>query len=113
MHDTRLGNCPVCGGIMEDCFASRVSPLSYENAAAVQRCVHRSHDLANRGVGHFRRVIDGLRFLLPTKAEYFLSYRCQKCMLYIVDYGRVLGSAEAKTIARSIAPKTQSSEGKL
>jgi hypothetical protein len=98
---------------MEDCFASRTSPLSYEDAVAVQRCVHRSHDLANKGLGHVGKVIDGLRVLLPWKAEYFLSYRCQKCMLHIVDYGRVLGSAEAKTIARDIAAKTQSREGTL
>ena len=106
-HDARLTNCPLCGGTMEYCFANGVSPLSYEDAAAMRRSFHISQDLANRGRGRLGKFIDGLRTVLPWKVEYFLSYRCQSCSLYIVDYGTALNLSAAKKTAANISPPMQ------
>ncbi len=106
MHQTKLRTCPVCGGLMELCFANRAAALSYTSAAAIQRWIHKDRDLANQGKGRVGMAIDGLRLFLPSRAAYFLSYRCESCRLYVVDYGRILSSSEAKTIAENLAKES-------
>jgi hypothetical protein len=99
MHETKLRSCPVCGGIMEFCFTNRASSLCYVSAAAVRRWAHYDQDVLNKGRGRFGKAIDGLRLILPSKAKYLLSYRCENCKLYTVDYGRVFSSDEAKAMS--------------
>ena len=45
----------------------------------------------------------GMRKFLPSRAEYYRSYLCRSCSLYVVDYGTVLVSKEAKALAPSMA----------
>jgi hypothetical protein len=37
---------------------------------------------------------------LPSKAEYYLSYLCRSCQLYLIDYSATFNHAQAKELAR-------------
>ena len=57
---------------MEFCFTNRASSICYVSAAAVRRPVHVDPDILNKGQGRFGRAIDGLRLILPSKAQFLL-----------------------------------------
>jgi hypothetical protein len=40
--------------------------------------------------------------LLPSKAEYFRSYLCRSCELYLIDFGTTLDRGQAEQVARSL-----------
>jgi hypothetical protein len=44
----------------------------------------------------------GWRKFLPSKAEYFRSFLCRSCKLYVVDYSKSLSRPEAEQAAHAI-----------
>ena len=93
--NTPFQTCPRCGAPTERGFCHRVNGLSFVAPAKLANFVSIDEDLAKAG----------LRKLLPSKAEYYRSYLCRPCNLYVVDYGTSLGSAEAKELAASMVRK--------
>lgn len=94
-NSTSLEICPHCKALMEQGFCHRATGLSFVAPSKLAKFVSIDEDLAEAG----------LRKLLPSKAEYYRSYLCRPCSLYIVDYGTSLSSAEAKELAVSIVRK--------
>ncbi len=84
-----LNACPICGGQMRRGFCSRSSPLSFVELEKIGALIFRDEDLHRAG----------LRMILPHKARYSPSYLCASCHLYVVDYGVVVTSTEAKAMA--------------
>jgi hypothetical protein len=90
---TPLDICPRCSARTEQGFCHRANGLSFVAPAKLAKFVSVDEDLVKAG---FRR-------LLPSKAEYYRSYLCRACNLYIVDFDVSLGSVAAKELAASIA----------
>ncbi|HWB12792.1 MAG TPA: hypothetical protein VG826_26435 [Pirellulales bacterium] len=102
MYEPKLQRCPRCGGELELGFCHRSAPLSFIDLRSVQRWLHVDSDLARKEGSVIAQVADGLRTLLPSKAEYLPSYLCSSCQLYTVDFGVVCSSDEAKGLAAKL-----------
>lgn len=92
---TVLENCPRCGARTEQGFCHRANGLSFVAPAKLAKFVSIDEDL----------VKAGFRKLLPSKAEYYRSFLCRACSLYVVDFGISFGSAAAKELAASMLEK--------
>ena len=90
---TSLDTCPSCGTATEQGFCHRAIGLSFVAPRKLANLVSIDEDLPKAGYGKF----------LPSKAAYYRSYLCRACSLYVVDYGTLLRSAEAKELAGAIA----------
>jgi hypothetical protein len=105
MYEPKFQQCPRCGGELELGFCHRSAPLSFVDLRSVERWVHIDEDLARKKGSVLAQAADGLRTLLPSKAEYLPSYLCSGCQLYTVDFGVVCSSEEAKSLAaRLLSP---------
>lgn len=93
MSDQPLQNCPRCGAALERGFAHKTLGLSFVAPDKLEQFFSLDEDLAH----------SGLRKLLPSKAEYFRSYLCRTCELYLIDYGTTLDQAQARRLAHSLA----------
>lgn len=92
--NTPIETCPRCQEPTEKGFCHRANGLSFVSAEKLNSFVSIDEDLAKAGL---------LRKFLPSKAEYYCSFLCRKCNLYIVDYGTSFSSVEAKLLANSVA----------
>jgi hypothetical protein len=81
--------CPRCASALEAGFAARSAGLSFIPPEKFRSFAFVDEDLSGAG----------LRRVLPWKAEYFRSYLCQECSLYLVDYSEVLDRPQAQAIA--------------
>ena len=88
--------CPRCGAALQAGFAHRTIGLSFVGPEKLEQFVSLDEDLAQAG----------LRKLLPSRAEYFRSYLCRGCELYVIDFSMVFGHAQAKELARSLAGRS-------
>jgi hypothetical protein len=93
MSEKCLDACPRCDTALEAGFANRASPLSFITPEKFERFAFLDEDLAK----------SGLRNLLPSKAEYFRSYLCRSCELYLIDFGTALDRVEAEQVAQSLS----------
>src|SRR5258707_15311902 len=93
MIEKALESCPRCGAPLEAGFAAKAIGLSFVAPEKLERFAFLDEDLAK----------SGLRKLLPSKAEYFRSYLCRSCELYLIDYRTTLDQTQAKQLARSMA----------
>lgn len=92
MPEQTFENCPRCSGALQAGFAHRAIGLSFVAPEKLQQFVSLDEDLAK----------SGLRKLLPSQAEYYRSYLCRDCELYLIDFSTVLSHAQTKTLARSL-----------
>jgi hypothetical protein len=92
MNDSAFQTCPRCGRPVESGFAHRAIGLSFVAPKKLERFVSLDEDLAE----------SGLRKLLPSPAEYFRSYLCRGCELYLIDFGTLFDHAQARELARSL-----------
>jgi len=77
---------------MEAGFAAKATGLSFVAPDKFQHFMFVDEDLAQAG----------LRKVLPSPAEYFRSYLCRSCQLYIIDYRVCLDRAQANQVAEAI-----------
>jgi hypothetical protein len=87
-----LETCPRCGGALQAGFAHKAIGLSFVSPEKLEKFISIDEDLAH----------SGLRKLLPSKAEYYRSYLCRACELYLIDYSTPTDHAQAKELARSM-----------
>jgi len=76
---------------MQDGFASKAAGLSFVASDKFESAVFVDEDVSGAG----------LKKLFPWKAEYFDSYLCRACELYIIDYSKTLSRAEAEQLLKS------------
>ena len=95
MNTAVLHTCPRCAQPLEPGFAHRAAGLSFVALEKLQRFVFLDEDLAQAG----------LQKMLPSPAEFFRSYLCRSCELYVIDYSQTLNRGEAETEARSLTPR--------
>ncbi len=82
--------CPRCGDALQAGFAHRAIGMSFVAPEKLEQFVSLDEDLAK----------SGLRKLLPSPAEYYRSYLCRGCELYLIDFGTILSHSQAKELAR-------------
>lgn len=93
MDSTGFDSCPRCGGTLEIGFAHRALGLSFVAPEKLEKFVSIDEDLAHAG---FRKF-------LPSKAEYYRSYLCRSCELYLIDFSQGVKRKEAQEMARVMA----------
>ena len=98
MSEKRLEACPRCNTALEAGFAGRTSPLSFITPEKFERFAFLDEDLAR----------SGLRSLIPWKAEYFRSYLCRSCDLYLIDFGTTLDRGQAEQVAQLLNGRGES-----
>lgn len=86
-----LTNCPRCGGTLGSGFATRAAGLSFVSPDKFEHYAFMDEDLTHAG----------LRKFFPGPAEYYRSFICRECELYIVDYSKIYSREEAEGLARS------------
>jgi hypothetical protein len=90
-------SCPRCGEALQAGFAHRAIGLSFVAPEKLSQFVSLDEDLAE----------SGLKKILPSLAEYFRSYLCRSCELYLIDFSTLLSHAQTKKLANSMtAPAT-------
>lgn len=92
MREKALETCPRCGTALQPGFAHKAIGLSFVAPEKLERFISIDEDLAG----------SGLRKLLPSKAEYFRSWLCKSCELYLIDYSTTIDHAQAKLLAHSM-----------
>jgi hypothetical protein len=92
MSENAFKTCARCGTALEPGFAGKAIGLSFVAPEKFERFAFLDEDVAK----------SGLRKFLPWKAEYFRSYLCQSCELYLIDFGTALDRGQAEQIARSL-----------
>ena len=92
MSESVFDSCPRCSATLEAGFAGKNAGLSFVALDKFERFAFIDEDLAK----------SGLRKLLPSKAEYFRSYLCRKCELYLIDFGTTLDRRQAEQVAQSL-----------
>lgn len=97
MPEHAFDHCPRCGEALQAGFAHRAVGLSFVAPEKLEQAVSLDEDLAQAG----------LRKLLPSRAEYFRSYLCRGCELYLIDFGTVFGHAQAQELARHLTGGAQ------
>jgi hypothetical protein len=90
-----LDICPRCGERLEAGFAHKVSGLSFVTPDRLNRFISVGEDLAR--LAWWKKVV-------PSRAEYFRSYLCRSCELYLIDYSTTIGHAQAKELLRPRGP---------
>ena len=84
--------CPKCGAGLDAGFCSRSSGLSFVAPQKLDHGAFLDEDLTGAG----------LRKLLPSKAEFYRSYVCRTCELYVVDFSQFLDREQASELATSM-----------
>ena len=92
MADTTFQMCPRCGKALEAGFAHRAPGLSFVAPEKLQHFIFLDEDVAKSGLGK----------LLPSAAEFFRSYLCRSCELYVIDFSTTLDRTQAKQAAQSM-----------
>lgn len=83
--------CPKCGQQMEQGYFARASGLSYIKPEQFKKFAFRDVDL----------VKAGFRKFLPSKAEFYISYLCNRCNWYSVDFSKSFSRKEVNTLCTS------------
>ena len=91
MATTAFAVCPRCGKAMDAGFAHKAAGLSFVAPEKLDHFIFIDEDLSQAGLHKF----------LPSKAEYFRSFLCRSCKLYVVDYSRSLSRPEAEQLAHA------------
>jgi hypothetical protein len=92
-----LDTCPRCGQQLEAGLAHKLTGLSFVASDKLNRFIFVDEDLALSG-GLKSRLYGRLKKVLPSRAEYFRSYLCRSCELYLIDYSTTIGHAQAKEL---------------
>jgi hypothetical protein len=88
-----MENCPRCGQALQAGFAARSIGLSFVAPERFAHFAFLDEDVAQ----------SGLRKLLAWKAEFFRSYLCRACELYLIDFSTVLDRPTAEKLAASLS----------
>ena len=88
-----LTSCPRCGEEMDDGFAVKAAGLSFVARDKFERFAFLDEDVSGAG----------LKKIFPGKAEYFDSYLCRSCELYVIDFSTTLSRVEAEQLIKSRA----------
>ena len=86
-------SCPRCGEEMQAGFACKASGMSFVAREKFERFAFIDEDVSGAGWSKF----------VPGKAEYFDSYLCRCCELYIIDYSKTLSRVDTEQLIKSRA----------
>jgi len=84
--------CPRCGKEMLDGFAVKTAGLSFVAREKFKSSAFLDEDLSGAGL---------TKYAPGWKAEYFDSYLCRSCDLYIIDFSTTLSRSEAEQLIKS------------
>lgn len=92
MDNDTFSVCPRCGSVLGLGFAARAIGLSFVEPEKFDHWAFIDEDIAKAGV----------RKYLPSRAQYYRSYLCRSCKLYLVDYSTIYSRHEAEDLLRSL-----------
>lgn len=92
MIEKPFQNCPKCNELFENGFLSRTAGLSFASAKNFEQHTFLDEDI----------VQAGLKKILPSKGEWYRSYLCRSCEVYLVDYSVSLDRQEVNELANSL-----------
>lgn len=88
MSQPTFSHCPRCDNVLEDGFAGHAVGLSFISHDKFQKFSFVDEDISNAGWKKF----------LPSAAEFFDSYLCRSCDLYLVDFSKTLSRPEVEQV---------------
>ena len=86
-------HCPRCNNVLEDGFAGKACGLSFVSHDKFQNFAFVDEDISNAGWKKF----------LPSVAEFFDSYLCRSCELYLVDFSKTLSRSQVEQVIQQRA----------
>jgi hypothetical protein len=92
MAETALNLCPKCGRPFQLGFAVRSHAVSFVAPEKLKQFAFVDEDL----------VQSGWRNLFPSKAEYFRSYLCRECKIYLLDFSTKYDRHQANELAQAM-----------
>jgi hypothetical protein len=101
-----LDTCPRCGEQLEAGFAQKQTGVYFVASDKLNRFIFVGEDLA-LSAGLKSRLYGLVKKVLPSRAEYFRSYLCRSCELYLIDYSTTIGHAQAKELLGPRSSDTQ------
>ena len=88
MSEPTVSHCPRCDNVLEDGFAGKAIGLSFVSHDKFQKFVFVDEDISNAGWKKY----------LPSGAEFFDSYLCRSCELYLVDFSKTLSRSQVEQV---------------
>ena len=93
MSQPTFSHCPRCDNVLEDGFAGHAVGLSFISHDKFQNFAFVDEDISNAGWKKF----------LPSVAEFFDSYLCRSCELYLVDFSKTLSRSQVEQVIQQRA----------
>ena len=90
MNSPVFTNCPRCDEKVQDGFASKSSGLSFVAQGKFAKFSFVDEDVSGAGLSKY----------LPWKAEYFDSYLCRGCGLYVIDFSKTLSRSDVEDLIK-------------
>jgi len=83
-------NCPKCSQELTRGFTSRGNSLPFAESTKIEKFFHGEEELSGAE----------WRTFLPHRAEYYQSFLCRDCEVYIVDYSTTYSKEAARDVYR-------------
>jgi len=93
MNEISFESCPRCETKFEPGFFARTTGLSFAEPGKFENFGFVDEDVSGVGV---------LRKMLPSKGEWYRSYLCRSCKLYLVDYSQSFDREQVNEIAQTL-----------
>jgi hypothetical protein len=90
MNENAFDSCPKCSQELTRGFTSRGNSLPFAESTKIGKFFHGEEELSGAG----------WRTFLPHKAEYYQSFLCRDCQVYIVDYSTTYSKKAARNLHR-------------
>lgn len=92
MNYSCIKSCPQCKCSLEQGFAAKAAGLSFVAPEKFEHYIFLDEDISKAGLKKF----------LPSNAEYYRSFLCRSCKLYIIDYSRTYSRSDAEDLVQKL-----------
>ena len=90
MTDHVFHSCPKCNQDLTPGFTARGNSLPFAESEKIEKFIHGEEELSGAG----------WRNLLPHGAEFYRSFLCRDCQIYLVDYSTTYTREGAREVHR-------------
>ena len=91
MTEHAFNTCPKCSQQLPPGFTARGNSLPFAESEQIEKFIHGEEELSQSGWCHT---------FLPHKAEFYRSFICRDCQLYLVDYSTTHTKQGARELHR-------------
>ena len=90
MTEHAFNSCPKCSKQLTLGFTARGNSLPFAESEKIEKFIHSEEELSGAG----------WRNILPHKAEFYRSFLCRDCQIYLVDYSTTYTKQGARELHR-------------